>query len=53
MPSEKRKFGDIGEKIAEKWLNNKGFYILERNQLLFILDMIHLCHSYEKQEKPS
>ena len=31
MPSEKRKIGDLGEKIAEKWLNNKGFSTLDRN----------------------
>ena len=31
MPSEKRKFGDIGEKVAEKWLKSKGFTIVERN----------------------
>ena len=31
MPSQKRKFGDAGEKIAEKYLKNKGYYIIERN----------------------
>ena len=33
MTSQKRKIGDLGEKIAEKWLNNKGFSTLERNYL--------------------
>lgn len=31
MPSKKRKFGDICEKIASKHLKKKGFAILERN----------------------
>lgn len=31
MSSKKRKIGDLGEKIAEKWLNDKGFSTLERN----------------------
>ena len=31
MPSQKRKFGDIGEKIAEEYLINKKYKILGRN----------------------
>ena len=33
MPSDKRKFGDIGEKIAARWLENRGFNILDKNYL--------------------
>ena len=33
MPSQKRKFGDFGEKIVEKYLRGKGYEILERNYL--------------------
>ena len=33
MPSQKRKFGDIGEKIAEKYLIKKGYTIVEKNYL--------------------
>ena len=31
MPSEKRKFGDICEKIAAKHLTNRNFDIVDRN----------------------
>lgn len=31
MPSDKRKFGDTGEDIAEQFLRNKGYKILDRN----------------------
>lgn len=31
MPSKKRKFGDLGEKIAEQYLIKNGYYILEKN----------------------
>lgn len=31
MPSEKRKFGDIGEEIAVEFLKKKGYKIIERN----------------------
>lgn len=31
MPSPKRKFGDVGEKIAEKYLLEKGYAIIDRN----------------------
>jgi len=31
MPTEKRKFGDIGEKIACYFLKNRGYLILETN----------------------
>ena len=33
MPSQKRKFGDIGEKIAEKYLKSKKYAIVEKNYL--------------------
>lgn len=31
MPSEKRKFGDRGEKIAEDFLKSKGYKIIDHN----------------------
>lgn len=31
MPSSKRKFGDWGERIAEFYLKNKGYEIVEKN----------------------
>ena len=31
MPSPKRKFGDVGEKIAEKYLAEKQYTIIDRN----------------------
>ena len=31
MPSAKRKFGDIGEKIAEEYLISKGYKVIEKN----------------------
>ena len=31
MPSKKRQFGDICERIASRYLSRKGFTILERN----------------------
>ena len=33
MPSEKRKFGDFGEKIAINYLIGKGYQIIEQNYL--------------------
>ena len=33
MPSEKRKFGDRGEKLAEEYLKSKGYEILGHNFL--------------------
>ena len=33
MPSDKRKFGDVCEKLAARHLSSKGFKILERNYL--------------------
>ena len=33
MPSVKRKFGDAGEKIAERYLIGKGYRIIEKNYL--------------------
>ena len=33
MPSAKRKFGDVGEKIAERYLVGKGYRIIEKNYL--------------------
>ena len=33
MPSVKRKFGDSGEKIAEEYLIEKGYKIIEKNYL--------------------
>ncbi len=31
MPSQKRKFGDVGEKIAERYLTSKGYIFVEKN----------------------
>jgi len=31
MPTEKRKFGDIGEKIAYNFLKDRGYSVLETN----------------------
>jgi len=31
MPSPKRKIGDMGEEIVVRYLENKGFVVLERN----------------------
>jgi len=31
MPSDKRKFGDWGERAAEFYLKNKGYEIIEKN----------------------
>lgn len=33
MPSEKREIGDEGERIAQKYLQRKGYHILETNYL--------------------
>src|SRR3989338_6496930 len=33
MPSEKRKFGDRGEALAEEYLKSKGYEILDHNFL--------------------
>ena len=33
MPSAKRKFGDIGERIGERYLIAKGYRIIEKNYL--------------------
>ena len=33
MPSKKRKFGDAGEEIAARYLEGKGYQIIERNYL--------------------
>ena len=31
MPSVKRKFGDLGEKMAEEYLIKKGYRVIEKN----------------------
>ena len=31
MPSSKRRFGDAGEKIAERYLGERGYEIVDRN----------------------
>lgn len=33
MPSLKRKFGDIGEKVAEHYLQRRGYTVIEKNYL--------------------
>lgn len=33
MPSQKREFGDLGERIAEGYLMRKGYTIVEKNYL--------------------
>ena len=33
MPSVKRKFGDLGEKIAEEYLTREGYRVIEKNYL--------------------
>ena len=31
MPSPKRKIGDVGEGVVQRYLENKGYVVLERN----------------------
>ena len=33
MPSQKRKFGDLGESIGQEYLVKKGYQIIEKNYL--------------------
>src|SRR3989344_2748647 len=42
MPSQKRQFGDIGEKEAEKYITNKDYKIIERNYRIKNLGEIDL-----------
>jgi len=49
MPSQKRQFGDIGEKEAEKYITNKDYKIIERNYRIKNLGEIDLIG--EKNDK--
>ena len=49
MPSQKRQFGDIGEKEAEKFLTAKGYKILDRSYRVKNIGEIDLIG--EKQGK--
>ena len=33
MPSQKRKFGDLGERIGEEYLVKNGYQVIEKNYL--------------------
>lgn len=49
MPSEKRKFGDLGEREAENFLVSKGYRIIDRNYRIKNLGEIDLVG--EKRKK--
>lgn len=49
MPSEKRKFGDLGEREAENFLVSKGYRIVDRNYRIKNLGEIDLVG--EKKRK--
>ncbi len=49
MPSQKRKFGDIGEKYAEEFLIKKDYRILEKNYRIKNLGEIDIVA--EKNDK--
>lgn len=49
MPSEKRKFGDLGEREAENFLVGKGYRIVDRNYRIKNLGEIDLVG--EKRKK--
>ena len=40
MPTEKRKFGDVGEKIACYFLKNKGYSISDKHNPFYNFDGI-------------
>ena len=49
MPSEKRKFGDIGEKEAEEYLKKMGYEIIRKNYRVKNLGEIDLISKKDKK----
>lgn len=51
MPTKKRKFGDLGENIAEQYLIKKGYLILERNFRVRLGELDIIALKTENREK--